>query len=107
MSNDANNQSSSSSSFREFEKVEARYRGKMRYYPGRIKRVNRDGTYDIDYDDGEKEMFVAAELIRSLESGGNGNGGGGGGGGAAGGFAAAGGRQTRGIFGLSYAHRNS
>jgi hypothetical protein len=32
-------------------KVEARYRGKARYYPGVIKRVNRDGTYDVDYDD--------------------------------------------------------
>ena len=24
----------------------------------------RDGTYDIEYDDGEKEMFVAKELIK-------------------------------------------
>jgi hypothetical protein len=36
---------------REGTKVEARYRGKARYYPGVIKRVNRDGTYDVDYDD--------------------------------------------------------
>jgi hypothetical protein len=36
---------------REGTKVEARYRGKDRYYPGVIKRVNRDGTYDVDYDD--------------------------------------------------------
>jgi len=52
---------------REGSKVEARYRGKARYYPGVIKRVNRDGTYDVDYDDGEKEMFIAAELVRLLE----------------------------------------
>ena len=36
---------------REGAKVEARYRGKSRYYPGIIKRENRDGTFDIDYDD--------------------------------------------------------
>ena len=30
-------------------KVEARYRGKARYYPGIIKRENRDGTFDVDY----------------------------------------------------------
>ena len=39
-------------------KVEARYRGRSRYFPGRIARENRDGTYDIDYDDGEKEQGV-------------------------------------------------
>ena len=36
-------------------KVEARFRGKTRYYPGKISRDNRDGTYDISYDDGDRE----------------------------------------------------
>ena len=36
-------------SLREGAKVEARYRGKSRYYPGVIKRENRDGTFDVDY----------------------------------------------------------
>ena len=36
---------------REGMKVEARFRGKARYYPGLIKRENRDGTFDVDYDD--------------------------------------------------------
>ena len=31
--------------------VEVRYRGKARYYPGKIMHDNRDGTFDIDYDD--------------------------------------------------------
>ena len=53
---------------REGSKVEARYRGKSRYYPGVVRRENRDGTFDIDYDDGEKEMFVAVELIRLLDA---------------------------------------
>ena len=57
-------------SFREGDKVEARYRGNARAYPGRIARVNGDGTYNVDYDDGEKERGVAADLIKLLESGG-------------------------------------
>ena len=44
--------------FREGDKVEARFRGKLRYYPGVIRRVNRDSTYDIDYNDGEKEVHL-------------------------------------------------
>ena len=31
--------------------MEANYRGKGRYYKGVIKRENRDGTFDVDYDD--------------------------------------------------------
>jgi hypothetical protein len=38
-------------SLREGMKVEARFRGKAKYYPGIIKRENRDGTFDIDYSD--------------------------------------------------------
>ena len=51
------------------ERVEARYRGRAKYYKGRITRDNGDGTYDIDYDDGEMERGVATHLVRSLESG--------------------------------------
>jgi hypothetical protein len=53
-------------SLREGMKVEGNYRGTGRYYKGVIKRENRDGSFDIDYDDGEKEMFVAVDLIRPL-----------------------------------------
>ncbi len=42
-------------------KVEGRYRGKARYYPGRIARVRLNGSYDIDYDDGEMEMGVVEQ----------------------------------------------
>ena len=38
---------------REGFKVEARYRAKTHHYPGRITRDHGDGTYDINYDDGE------------------------------------------------------
>ena len=36
---------------REGMKVEARYKGKEKYYKGVLKRENRDGTWDVDYDD--------------------------------------------------------
>jgi hypothetical protein len=42
---------SASGVLREGMKVEARFKGKARYYPGVIRRENRDGTFDIDYDD--------------------------------------------------------
>merc|ERR1712227_1165888 len=46
--------------------VEARYGGKSEYYPGKISRVNADGTLDILYDDGDTERRVRASLIRPL-----------------------------------------
>ena len=58
--------------FRRDERVEARYRGRAKYYRGRIARERGDSLYDIDYDDGESETRVAAHLIRSLESGASG-----------------------------------
>ena len=41
--------------FEEGMKVEANYRGKGKTTRPRVSRDNRDGTCDIDYDDGEKE----------------------------------------------------
>ena len=54
--------------FREGDKVEVRYRGKSKYYPGLIARVHGDGTYDIAYDDGEKETGVRADLIKLIKA---------------------------------------
>ena len=48
-------------------KVEANYKGKGRYYKGKIARDNRDGTFDITYDDGDKEYAKREADIRSLE----------------------------------------
>ena len=50
----------------EGDKVEANYRGKGVYYPGKISRNHQDGTVDVDYDDGEKETGVKANLVRPL-----------------------------------------
>ncbi|CAN0547726.1 unnamed protein product, partial [Ectocarpus sp. 8 AP-2014] len=51
----------------EGDKVEANFRGRGRFYPGRISRVNLDGTFNIDYDDGEKERGVTDDLIRASD----------------------------------------
>ena len=37
------------------------------WYPGIISAVNRDGTYSIDYDDGDKESSVQPMYIRELD----------------------------------------
>ena len=49
---------------REGDKIEADYRGRGRFYPGKISRDRGDETYDIDYDDGERETRVAKRLIK-------------------------------------------
>ena len=45
-------------------KVEGNYRGRGRWYPGVIGRERANGTFDIHYDDGEKELGVDRDLIR-------------------------------------------
>lgn len=44
--------------------VEARYGGGMMWYEGKVRKAHKDGTFDIDYDDGESEVQVQAELVR-------------------------------------------
>ena len=46
--------------------VEVRYRGRERYYPGKISRDCGEGKYDIAYDDGDREGGVETRLIRKL-----------------------------------------
>ncbi|GMH87268.1 hypothetical protein TL16_g10802 [Triparma laevis f. inornata] len=47
-------------------KVEARYRGKSKYSPSEIVRARLNGTFDIYYDDGEKELGVKKDLIKAV-----------------------------------------
>jgi hypothetical protein len=49
---------------REGMKVEGNYRGKGRFYKGVIRRENRDGSFDIDYDDVRHlfQMILAKKL---------------------------------------------
>ncbi|CAN0096130.1 unnamed protein product, partial [Ectocarpus fasciculatus] len=64
------------SSFTRGDRVEARYRGRgTKFYKGTISRVNSDDTVDVAYDDGEKEIGIATEHVRSLEPGASGDGG--------------------------------
>jgi hypothetical protein len=44
--------------------VEANFRGRGKFYSGKISRVRANGTYDIDYDDGEKEQMISRDLIK-------------------------------------------
>ena len=46
---------------------EREYVGNQEWYPGKIEKVNEDGTYAVDYNDGDKEAAVKAELIRLLD----------------------------------------
>ena len=50
--------------------VEADYEGRGEHYKGKISRDRGDGTFDIDYDDGETELRVRETLIRPLTGGG-------------------------------------
>ena len=46
------------------DKVEANWRGNGIHYKGCVKKDNGDGTYDIDYNDGDKEIRVPNNRIR-------------------------------------------
>ena len=55
----------SSQGYAEGERVEVLYKGKgSKWYSGKVRRVNRDGTYDIQYDDGDSEAGALAKNIR-------------------------------------------
>lgn len=49
------------------QKVEADYRGTGTYYPGTVSGAHADGTYDITYEDGERETSMERHLIRLIE----------------------------------------
>lgn len=54
-------------SFQLGDRVEAKFRGKAkRYYKGIVKAVHSDGTYDIDYDDGDRDRQLLGAFIRLL-----------------------------------------
>ena len=48
-------------------KVEGNWEGEGYWYRGVIAVVNPDGTYDIQYDDGEAEEHVKIDLLRLVE----------------------------------------
>lgn len=54
--------------FSKGDRVEARFQGNAAFYPGKISRVQTDGTYDVVYDDGDSELRVKSQFIRQLKS---------------------------------------
>lgn len=50
------------------DKVKARYKGGDKFFPGKISRVNMNGTFDIKYDDGDLELRVDASNVVALEA---------------------------------------
>jgi hypothetical protein len=57
----------STTTFKAGDKVKAKWKGGS-YYTGTIATVNADGTYNIDYDDGDKESNVMSANIMLLET---------------------------------------
>lgn len=53
--------------FKEGDRIEGKHQGGMRWYPGVIAEVNPDGTYEINYDDGDEESDVIPEYIRLFD----------------------------------------
>merc|ERR1712151_1388379 len=56
--------------------IEARYGGKSKWYKGTVMKVNKSSfggpsrwTYDLKYEDGDREQRVKRSLIRVLSSG--------------------------------------
>lgn len=48
--------------------VTVNYRKSGNYFPGKVSCVNADGTYEIEYDDGDSEGKVKPENVHVLES---------------------------------------
>lgn len=59
---------SSAGTFRVGDEIESRYKKGHKWYPGEIRAVNRSGTYDIRYNDGDSEYDVDASFIRAAEA---------------------------------------
>merc|ERR1712065_128781 len=67
ISDSDNDDNDNETSLSKGDRVEAKLKGWTKYYKGEITRENRDGTYDIKFDDGERKSKVDPKLIRSLE----------------------------------------
>ena len=52
------------------DRIKARFNGGDDWFNGRVAKVNNDGTYDVDYDDGDEETHVVADLMRPRGGGG-------------------------------------
>ena len=41
----------------------SQYKGKGKKYPGKIRRAHANGTYDVDFDDGDKDTGVPVSYL--------------------------------------------
>ncbi|RLN48991.1 hypothetical protein BBJ28_00012921 [Nothophytophthora sp. Chile5] len=48
--------------------VKAKYKGGSKFFPGKITRKRPDGTFDVEYDDGDTESRIDAALIVAGEA---------------------------------------
>lgn len=54
----------------EGDRVEGNYRGRGAWLPGRVGRANaEDGTYDVDFDGGERETRMDGAMVRAVGGG--------------------------------------
>merc|ERR1719502_31860 len=54
--------------FKEGDRVECKYNGKgKKYYPGRIESDNKNGCYDVVYDDGDIDKDLEESAIREYK----------------------------------------
>ena len=51
------------------DRVECDYKSKGKWFPGKIERVNSDGTFNVKYDDGDAERWKKASEVRGLGGG--------------------------------------
>ena len=49
------------------DKVEADFKGKGKWFPAKVMRLRDDDTYDIMYDDGDKELRIPLSRVRARE----------------------------------------
>ena len=50
------------------QRIDARWAGRSRWFPGVVKALNENGTLAIDYDDGDKELAVLRKFVRPSKS---------------------------------------
>jgi hypothetical protein len=59
-------ESESEDKLAEGQRIECRHSGGKKFYPGKIAGCEENGTYNIAYDDGDKESGVQRELIKAV-----------------------------------------
>ena len=59
-----NEENNDDDTLKEGDRVEVRYGGKKKWFLAKIASVHENGTFDVNYEDGDKERAVKSEFIR-------------------------------------------